>query len=105
YKGTPPAGSVLSKAVRAFMFAAKGRWTLNPVRLVRNFGASDFWDHAKPSHLEATGQPKPDWMTYDDHWVDEVYRGLSACKVFVWYPLYCKLASLIVASLLHLQPK
>jgi POT family proton-dependent oligopeptide transporter len=37
-----------------------------------------------PSRIEA----KPAWMTFDDAWVDEVRRGLMACKVFLWYPLY-----------------
>lgn len=27
-------------------------------------------------------------MTFDDEWVDEVRRGVVACKVFLWYPLY-----------------
>jgi POT family proton-dependent oligopeptide transporter len=27
-------------------------------------------------------------MDFDDDWVNEVARGLSACKVFLWYPLY-----------------
>jgi len=27
-------------------------------------------------------------MTFDDHWVDEVRRGWSACQVFLWYPLW-----------------
>jgi len=27
-------------------------------------------------------------MTFDDAWVDEVRRGLLACKVFLWFPLY-----------------
>jgi len=27
-------------------------------------------------------------MTFDDKWVDEVRRGLKACEVFCWYPLY-----------------
>jgi len=27
-------------------------------------------------------------MTFDDAWVEEVRRGLLACKVFLWYPLY-----------------
>lgn len=27
-------------------------------------------------------------MTFNDAWVDEVGRGLVACKVFLWYPLY-----------------
>lgn len=27
-------------------------------------------------------------MNFDDEWVDEVARGLKACRVFLWYPLY-----------------
>lgn len=27
-------------------------------------------------------------MTFDDMWVDEVRRGLKACTVFLWYPLW-----------------
>lgn len=38
-----------------------------------------------PSRL---GPSKPAWMNFDDAWVDEVRRGLLACKVFLWYPLY-----------------
>lgn len=29
-------------------------------------------------------------MTFDDQWVDEVARGLKACGVFCWFPIYCK---------------
>lgn len=90
YVCAPPAGSVLSKALRAWKFAAKGRWTLNPAQLFRNFRDSSFWEQAKPSRVEASGQPKPKWMTFDDQWVDEVRRGLKACEVFVWYPIYCE---------------
>ena len=28
-------------------------------------------------------------MTFDDQWVDEVQRGIKACGVFCWFPLYC----------------
>jgi len=27
-------------------------------------------------------------MTFDDNWVDEVRRGIKACSVFCWFPLY-----------------
>lgn len=53
---------------------------------VRNFQDPNMWDQAKPSKI---ANP-PAWMTFDDAWVDEVRRGLVACKVFLWYPLYCK---------------
>jgi len=47
--------------------------------------AADFWENAKPSKQ---GDNKPKWMTFDDQWVDEVNRGLKACGVFCWYPIY-----------------
>ena len=33
YTLVPPAGSVYAKAVRLYVFAMKGRWSLNPVKL------------------------------------------------------------------------
>lgn len=44
----------------------------------------DFWNRVKPSKFAN----KPDWMTFDDAWVDEVHRGLRACGVFLWLPVY-----------------
>ncbi|KAJ5112909.1 hypothetical protein N7456_001443 [Penicillium angulare] len=82
----PPTGSVYSQAFRLWRLAMKGRWSLNPVNLFkRTTNAPDFWDHVKPSRL---GSEKPEWMTFDDEWVDEVRRGLKACKVFLWLPLF-----------------
>jgi POT family proton-dependent oligopeptide transporter len=54
-----------------------------------------FWDAAKPSVYRskngATDESvRPKWMTWDDQWVDEVRRGFKACKVFLWYPVYCE---------------
>jgi len=48
--------------------------------------ADDFWENAKPSNIKGE---RPTWMTFDDNWVDEVRRGLKACSVFGWFPLYC----------------
>lgn len=53
----------------------------------RNVKRPGFWEAVMPSRL---GTSRPAWMTFDDAWVDEVRRGLLACKVFLWYPLYCK---------------
>ncbi|OWP03916.1 hypothetical protein B2J93_5875 [Marssonina coronariae] len=50
-----------------------------------NVKAEDFWENVMPSRL---GASKPVWMTFDDVWVQEVRRGLIACRVFLWYPLY-----------------
>lgn len=45
----------------------------------------NFWQNVKPSVL---GANKPEWMNFDDVWVEEVRRGLLSCRVFLWYPLY-----------------
>lgn len=85
YITSPPTGSVLSTFFRLFRFASKGKWSLNPFRTYRNLSSPQFWEDAKPSNV--VGE-KPKWMTFDDVWVDEVARGIKACGVFCWYPLY-----------------
>jgi POT family proton-dependent oligopeptide transporter len=88
YNLVQPTGSVYGKAFRLWRLAMKGRWSWNPINWFKsNSGGNDreFWDHVKPSRL---GDNKPVWMTFDDAWVDEVRRGLKACQVFLWYPLY-----------------
>ncbi|KAJ7596080.1 POT family-domain-containing protein [Mycena floridula] len=85
YIRSPPTGSVLATCVRLFRYAARGKWSINPVRTWKNFNTDTFWDDAKPSRYQGT---KPAWMIYDDAWVNEVERGLKACAVFLWYPIY-----------------
>ena len=86
YIRSPPTGSVLASALRLFAFAARGKWGLNPVTTYKNFTAPGFWENTKPSRQVN----KPAWMTYDDQWVDELARGITACRVFCWFPVYCK---------------
>lgn len=74
YVLTPPSGSLLPNAIRVWRRAAKGRWS------------DAAWDATKPSHIAAEERPK--WMTFDDAWVDEVRRGLGACLIFAYYPIY-----------------
>ncbi|KAJ6190053.1 hypothetical protein N7519_000074 [Penicillium mononematosum] len=77
-------GSIYGKALKVWGLALKGNWSLNPVRWFQK-SDKDIWAAAKPSHF---GDNKPAWMDFDDAWVDEVRRGLMACRVFLWYPLY-----------------
>ncbi|KAI0653886.1 oligopeptide transporter [Cubamyces menziesii] len=86
YVTSPPQGSVLSKSLRIWRQAAKGRWSWNPRQFWRNMTAEDFWESAKPSNFK--GESRPRWMTFDDVWVDEVKRGFKACSVFMWFPIY-----------------
>ena len=79
YKLSPPTGSVMSKAFSLFMLASRGCWSPNPVKTYRNFNREGFWERVKPSNM---GHDQPPWMHgIDDAWVDQVARGLNACKV------------------------
>lgn len=84
YVRRPPMGSVLSQSMSLLGHAYKGQLSWNPITTVRRMGSEEFWNSVKPSHVAN----KPAWMTYDDVWVDEVRRGLKACAVFVWYPIF-----------------
>ncbi|KAI1803196.1 PTR2-domain-containing protein [Daldinia bambusicola] len=86
YVRHPPTGSVLSKALALVSLSMKGRWSLNPITTIKNFRAPGFFERVKPSNIPESERPA--WMTFDDHWVDEVRRGFKACSVFVWYPIY-----------------
>ncbi|KAJ7225107.1 PTR2-domain-containing protein [Mycena haematopus] len=84
YIRSPPTGSVLAVFLHVFAFAARGKWSLNPLRLWRNFSAADFWDSAKPSKVPVEKRPR--WMTFDDVWVDEVSRGVKRAGCFCGIP-------------------
>lgn len=86
YERRAPGGSVLSKALKTWLLAQKGRWHINPYVTWKRMHEDDFWDNVKPSRF-APGT-KPTWMTFDDAWVDELRRGFAACAVFGWYPIY-----------------
>jgi POT family proton-dependent oligopeptide transporter len=77
----PPSGSVYPLAFKVIKAVNKGTWSLNPKKL---FGPRN-WDNAKPSQVVGA---RPSWMRFDDAWVDEVKRAISACKVFLFYPVY-----------------
>lgn len=84
YTLSPPTGSVLGKCMKMFGMAMRGKWltVFNPPKFKREFS----WDVVRPSHIPET--ERPGWMTYDDEWVDEVRRGLKACKVFLFLPIF-----------------
>ncbi|KFY01867.1 hypothetical protein V490_00738 [Pseudogymnoascus sp. VKM F-3557] len=86
YKRTPPQGSVLGKALHIWIFAQKGRWHWSPMATWRHLHDGTMWESVKPSNIEP--HLRPEWMTFDDAWVDEVRRGFSACAVYTWYPLF-----------------
>lgn len=85
YVKVPPAGSVLSNALRLAWLAVKPRFSWNPARFYRNLRSDNLWEDVKPSRL---GVNRPKWMTFDDNWVEEVRRGYKACYVFLLFPFY-----------------
>jgi POT family proton-dependent oligopeptide transporter len=84
YVKKPPQGDVAIKSMRLFALALKGQVSLNPIRTWKNLSSPNLWENVKPSKLST----KPKWMTFDDAWVDEVSRGLKACYVFLWLPIF-----------------
>ncbi|KAJ7058459.1 PTR2-domain-containing protein [Mycena amicta] len=77
YARTPrPEQSVLLTFVHLIRFA----WRTSAS------SGEEFWEAAKPSRIPR--DKRPDWMSFDDDWVEEVRRGVSACRVFLWFPLY-----------------
>ncbi|PCD40619.1 hypothetical protein FGRA07_01890 [Fusarium graminearum] len=86
YERRPPGGSVLGPAMKTFVLAQKGRWSINPFQTWKNMHTGDFWENVKPSRFSHENRPK--WMTFDDAWVDELRRGFNACAVFCWYPIF-----------------
>ncbi|KAI5449286.1 hypothetical protein NCC49_005148 [Naganishia albida] len=81
YVLTPPSGSVYPVAAKALREVSRGTLSLHPKRFFGNRN----WDAIKPSQIEGE---KPTWMRWDDAWVDELKRAISACKVFTFYPIY-----------------
>lgn len=89
YNRSPPTGSVLATALRIWGTGLKGTWSWSPVRTYRNWMSEEFWERAKPENVVAAhGGVSPSWLTWDSEYVDEVKRGLKACQVFLFYPLY-----------------
>jgi POT family proton-dependent oligopeptide transporter len=86
YVHRDPGGSVLGPAVRTFILAQKGRWSINPFKTWKNLHDGTMWENVKPSKF--TDATRPKWMNFDDQWVDELRRGFNACAVFLWLPLY-----------------
>jgi POT family proton-dependent oligopeptide transporter len=82
YKLAPPTGSVMGKSFKLIRYAAKKSTYKNFLK------DPEFWERVKPSAMVARGETLPTWMTFDDAWVDEVRRGIVACKIFLWFPAF-----------------
>lgn len=72
----PPVGSELTYVFKIIFTAVK--------RNKGNVFAQNFWDQARPSHLSQEGISVP----WNDKLVKDVGRTLSACMVFLYFPIY-----------------
>ncbi|KIX96749.1 uncharacterized protein Z520_07469 [Fonsecaea multimorphosa CBS 102226] len=87
YRLTPPQGSVLGPTVKTLLYALRPYWSWNPFRVIRNVRkTTTFWTALEPSRIPP--HKRPSWMTFDDAWVSELRRGVKACSVLLWFPLY-----------------
>ncbi|KAJ7155693.1 peptide/h+ symporter protein [Mycena filopes] len=86
YIKTPPRGSIVLETFRVIGVCLSARISWNPVRLVRDLKKPGFWDPAKPSSYK--GGELPAKITWDEEFVGEVHRTLSACKVFLFFPIF-----------------
>ncbi|PCH37056.1 peptide transporter PTR2A [Wolfiporia cocos MD-104 SS10] len=86
YVKSPPSGSVLETVLQIYAYRMKNHWSLNPYANYKRMTSVDFWEGAKPSNIPSNRRPT--WMTFDNAWIDEVQRGLRACSVFLWFPIY-----------------
>ena len=77
----PPDGSALGKVFKIVTMAFKKNWM---------FWKKGFFDAAKPSLLAETGvttfMNKP--ISWTDKDVDDVRRTLTACGIFLYFPIY-----------------
>lgn len=71
YVVRPPQGSIITDAFKALGIMVRHR----------------NMDAPKPS-WQAANTTRTAALPWDDHFIDELKRGLIACKVFVFYPIY-----------------
>lgn len=73
YVSKPPTGSIIPMAFKAMWIGI-----MNKGRM----------DAAKPSWQDQNGRKYQ--TPWSDNFIDEVKRGLVACRVFVFYPVWCE---------------
>ncbi|KAJ6606181.1 PTR2-domain-containing protein [Mycena vulgaris] len=81
----PPQGSVVLDAFKVF------RTLFTRARFKRMMKGGDNWNVAKPTNINASGGIKnksPGWVSWDDDFVDELKRTISACKLFLFLPIF-----------------
>lgn len=86
YNVVKPQPSAISIATKLLVRGCRSRISLNPIRSYRQLNDGTFWTSLRPSEIPP--EERPSWYTFDDDFVDELGRGLSACSIFLWFPLF-----------------
>ena len=87
----PPQGSIITNAFRAMWIGLRSGGNMGESTFTASSEhglsvADNVADAAKPSYQDECGRKyKTSW---NDFYVDELKRGLSACRVFLLYPIY-----------------
>lgn len=88
YVVRPPKGSVIPSAFKALWIGIMNRGNMGKTETSASLRVllTVCTDAAKPSYQEEYGRKyKTPW---NDLFIDELKRGLVACRVFVFYPIY-----------------
>ena len=78
----PPEGSILPSTFRAFLYAMREHFNM---------------DAAKPKHQQRKHGKAVNW---DDEFISELKRGLTACRVFAAYPILWLCHNQIITNLI-----
>ncbi|GAA97220.1 uncharacterized protein L969DRAFT_91932 [Mixia osmundae IAM 14324] len=88
YRVVAPEGSVLLDAFNVIRYSLRSFWTapLSYYRSIRR--KEDPYAVCRPSYYEKQGQEKPSWLKWDDVFVSEVQRTVTATNVLWFFPIY-----------------
>ena len=82
----PPQGQVMTNVVKILSVLFSGNF-------IKRLWNGKFWDHAKPSHMEARGivyynTKKKSAITWSDQWILDVKQTFDSCKIFLYYIIF-----------------
>lgn len=84
----PPKGSIIINAFKAMWIGLRNGGTMgtSTSAAASAFVTDNVAEAAKPSYQIERGRKYK--MSWDDVYIDELKRGLAACRVFLFYPIY-----------------
>ncbi|EXJ84097.1 hypothetical protein A1O3_04764 [Capronia epimyces CBS 606.96] len=82
----PPTGSAVFDGFKVFGVIIKKGGLKGMLK-----GGDAFWNHGKPSVMAVEGTlegKKAGWLNWDDEFVDDLRKTFSACKIFLFLPIF-----------------